>query len=148
MRCDPASVVEGFFAAWEQQDVETSLAYCVEDIVYSVKQPSGVYGLGREICGKPALRSYLNALVAVWEFLDLRGEIVGVEGDTVRVTTHFRCRHRPTGETIDGRKRHVWKIETGRVLSCTEYQDAFALAAFLRMAERKTANGKQGLSKH
>lgn len=141
MRNDPASVVEGLYAAWALQDVETVLAYCSHDVCYDVIETEGISGLGGEIRGKDAVRSYLKAMVAAWEFLQIVPGSMLISGDEVREIGSFHCRHRATGDVIEIRKRHVWRVPRGRVVSCIEYQDAFKLSAFLRMA-RATARTK------
>jgi ketosteroid isomerase-like protein len=131
---DIASVVDGLYAAWSLQDIDATLAYCADDICYNVISANGISGLGAEIAGKSAVRSYLLAMAAVWEFIELIPGPYVIDGNEVREYGTYLCRHRATGEFLETRKRHVWQVENGRITRCTEYQDAFHLDAFLRMA--------------
>ena len=137
MRFDPEAVVHGLYAAWTMQDVETTLAYCHDDIRYRVVTTSGEPALAADTVGKAAVGSYLSAVCAAWEFIEVVPGPFTVDGNILREQTRFRAIHRPSGLPLDGRRRHVWVVEDGRVRSCTEYQDIGALAAFLRMAEAR-----------
>ncbi len=133
MRSDPEAVVSGLYAAWSLQDIEAVLAYCSNDIVYAVHQHSGVSGLGGDMTGKNAVRAYLKAVCEVWEFIDMMPGSFDVRGDEIHEYMRFHARHRPSGQELIGRKRHVWLVLDGRVARCDEYQDAASLDAFMRM---------------
>ena len=135
MRSDAEGVVEGLYAAWRLQDVDTTLAYCADEMRYTVHQPEGISGIGGVVSGKPALRSYLEAICATWEFAVLTPVILYVDSTVVREQTRFSSVHRRSGLPLAGTKRHIWHIENGRVVNCDEYQDAVRIRAFLRMAE-------------
>jgi ketosteroid isomerase-like protein len=142
MRCDSEGIVVGLYAAWRIQDVAATLAFCHPDIRYTVHQPPGITGIGAKIVGKAALQSYLNAICAAWEFKDFQSKLTTTEQSPVRATirefVRFRVCHRQSGLLLEGHKRHVWRVDSSRVMSCDEYQDAPQLDAFLRMAKAAT----------
>lgn len=137
MRGDPEAVVAGLYAACQLEDIEAMLAYCHDDIHYSVYQPNGISGLGGEIVGKNVLRRYLRAVFETWEFVEVMHGSLRIEGGTagatVRETSRFHVLHRATGLPLEGRKRHVWHVDGGRIARCEEFQDASQIDAFLRM---------------
>lgn len=135
MRNDAEAVIEGLFAAWRMQDIEATLAYCADDMVYEVHQPDGITGLGGVMIGRAQIRSYLEAVCARWEFLELAPVSLFVQDDCVRGQTQFRSLHRRTGLPLAGTKRHVWRVAGSRVARCDEYQDAVQLKAFLALAD-------------
>ena len=135
MRQDAEAVVEGIYAAWRLQDIDATLAYCSEDMRYTVHQPEGITGLGGVMIGKAAIRCYLTAIAASWEFAHLAPASVTVQGDVVRGLVRYNSVHRRTGLPLAGTKRHVWQVENGRIIACDEYQDAVRIKAFLEMAE-------------
>lgn len=136
MRSDPEAVVEGLYAALRLTDVEATLAYCADHMVYVLHGPSGRSRYGGEIVGKAAVRSYLNAVVKAWEFLLIEPGPFRVEGGVIREVTRFRSRFRVTGDILESQKRHVWMVEKGMVTRCDEYQDAKLMKAFLEMSVR------------
>jgi ketosteroid isomerase-like protein len=142
MRCDAEGIVVGLYAAWRIQDVAATLAFCHDDIRYTVHQPAGITGIGAKIVGKVALRSYLTAVCAAWEFQDFQSKLSVIEHcpirSTIRELVKFRVCHRQSGLPLEGHKRHVWRVDSSRVMSCDEYQDAPQLDAFLRMAKATT----------
>lgn len=138
MRSDPEAIIAGLYAAWSMQDVEATLAYCSDDIVYFVHQPDGANWIGGEISGKPAVRAYLQMLRDTWEFLLLTPGPFDIRGGEVREYLQFRSRHRATGQVMEGHKRHIWQIIDGRITRCEEFQDAAVVAAFLRMVSAPT----------
>jgi ketosteroid isomerase-like protein len=139
MRVGPEAIVSGLYAAWRLQDVCATLAYCTDDIRYTVHQPLHITGVGANIIGKAAVTSYLNAVCAVWEFLEMTPELRTIEGNVLREQVRFRAGHRLSGMILEGRKRHVWVVDETRVVSCDEYQDAEKIDAFLRLAKTVTA---------
>ncbi len=142
MRCDAEGIVVGLYAAWRIQDVDSTLAYCHDTIRYTVHQPPGITGIGAKITGKPALKSYLTAVCAAWEFQEFQSKLTPIahapNRATIREFVKFRVCHRRSGLLLEGHKRHVWRVDASRVVSCDEYQDAPQLDAFLRMAKATT----------
>ena len=137
MRSDPEAVIQGLYAAWTLQDVETTLAYCHDDVRYEVVTAS-THSHRADLAGKAQVRAHLEAMCAVWEWHPAwiqPGPFV-VEGDVViREQFAFRARHRRSGLEMNGTRRHVWTVKKGRVSLCSEQLDTATLDAFLRMAD-------------
>lgn len=137
MRCDPEAVIQGLYSAWTLQDIDTTLAYCHDDVKYRVLTSDGRWQR-LELNGKAEVRAHMEAMCAVWGWrpADIQPGPFVVEGNLViREQFAFRCTHRRSGLEFTGTRRHVWKVEGGRISCCTEHIDAGALDAFLRMAE-------------
>lgn len=134
MRCDPESVVSGLYAAWRLQDLEATLAYFHDDLRFTSHEPDGIRGLGGNMLGKAAFRSYLIAVRNAWEFVIIRPSPFVIDGEILREHTRFSAIHRRTGLPLESSKRHVWRVRDGRVAECDEYQDAVKIDAFRRMA--------------
>ncbi len=135
MRSDPEAIIAGLLSAWRLQDIDATLAYCDPHIRYRVHQPVNVTGFGGETMGIDEVRDYMEAVCHRWTFLDLKPTACIVLGPVVRNQTYFRSIHRRSGQIVDGIKRHIWRVDNGRVAECDEYHDAAGLAAFVRMAE-------------
>ena len=135
MRNDAEAVVEGLYAAWRLQDVAATLIYCAPRVRYTVHQPEGITGLGGQMIGHAAVRTYLEAVAARWELLDLTPVSLLVDDDVVRGQIRFSSLHRATGLPLSGTKRQVWQVRNGLVAACDEYQDAVQIKAFLTMAQ-------------
>lgn len=139
MRSDAVATVDGLYAAWAIQDVETVLAYCSDDICYNVLHPISAFSAEASIRGRSAVRSYLEGVAATWEFLEIVPGTMLINGCEVREYGRFKSRHRTTGEVLETFKRHIWIVKNGRVVSCTEYQDLAHDLAFMRMAWSRAA---------
>lgn len=135
MRSDPESVVEGLFFAWQLADVEATLSYCAESIVYVLHVPPEASRYHGPLIGKPAVRAYLQAVVAAWEFLSITPGPMQIENGVVREITCFRSRYRKTGAVIESCKRHVWHVEHGLVTRCEEFQDNPLMQAFFGLSD-------------
>lgn len=137
MRNDAEAVIQGLYSAWTLQDVDTTLAFCHDDVAYRVLSSDGRWQR-LELSGRSEVRGYLEAMCAVWEWHpeDIQpGPLIFVGNFVIREQFSFRCIHRRSGLEFTGSRRHEWTVEEGRITSCTEYIDAGALDAFLRMAE-------------
>ncbi len=147
MRSDPESIIHGLYAAWTLQDIDATLAYCHDHVRYEVVTPDGRKPCADNV-GKAAVRTYLEAMCAVWHwragFIE-PGPFV-VEGNLViREQVRFRAVHRRSGLEFTGTRRHVWQVEDGRVAMCREHVDVNKLEAFLRMAEAHCRSAVSGL---
>ena len=136
MRSGPEATIEALFAAWRLADIETTLAYCSDAIVYELHLPDSKLRYAGEITGKEAVGRYLRDVVATWEFLQLEPGPMHVEGGLVREVTQFKSRVRTTGDILEGRKRHIWHVEFGLVTRCEEFQDTPMLRAFLGLTAK------------
>ena len=134
MRADPEAVIEGLFAAWRLADIEATLSYCSDDIVYQLHVPDSVARFNGELVGKAAVRQYLSEVAAKWDFLILEPGPMQIDGGIVREVTEFKSRLRATGDIIESHKRHIWHVEHGLVTRCEEFQDSQLLRAFFGLS--------------
>lgn len=132
-------VVVALLACWRAQDVEMTLLHCDEDVVYSLYLPREMVPFGGEARGKAAWRDVLHTMLEQYDYLRYDPDIVGVNGDVVRVQTQFRFRHRRTGEILEGTMRTVFTTGNGLVLRVDEYLDEALVAAFVQLTRNREA---------
>ena len=66
---DNRSVVAAFLACWRVQDVETTLEYTNENIVYALYISETALPYGGETHGKANIRNVLYAILAEFDYL-------------------------------------------------------------------------------
>jgi ketosteroid isomerase-like protein len=132
MRCDQETIVEAAMRAWFLQDVDTTLAYCRDDICYVIHGPPEE-SFARAHLGKAEVRAYLDSVCAAWDFIVMQPTGIISSGNTVREVTRFRSRHKASGNILESIKRHVWTIETGRIVRVDEFQDTPFMQAFFKL---------------
>jgi ketosteroid isomerase-like protein len=134
MRCDQETIVEAAIRAWFLQDVDTTLAYCHDDVCYVIHGPPEAK-FARQYCGKGEVRAYLNSVCDAWDFIFMEPTGVTNDGNMVREITRFRSRHKASGDILESVKRHVWIVEGGRIVRVDEFQDTPFMRAFLKLHE-------------
>jgi ketosteroid isomerase-like protein len=129
------AIVDRLYAAWCDNDVPAVLACCKEDVLYSVYLADR--GERRDYRGKCEMSSYLLAVAAAWQLLELRISKMrcDAQDSIVRCRVGLGLRHRATGRVVDDFKSHVWRVSDGLVAYCGESGDTGRLRAFCRMVD-------------
>jgi ketosteroid isomerase-like protein len=135
---DSRSLVAAFLARWRVQDVEMTLEYTNEDIVYALYISDTALPYGGETRGKANIRNVLYAILAEFDYLKYEPTIVAVDGDVVRAQVQFIYHHRLTGENLAGSKRLVFTVRDGLIVRIEEYHDAGMVEAFMRLTAHRT----------
>ncbi|ODT30139.1 MAG: hypothetical protein ABS54_03330 [Hyphomicrobium sp. SCN 65-11] len=94
----PRVVVEQVIRSWSTQDVESTLAHCGDDVVYSVNIAAEAAPFAGTSEGKDAVRAALHdaaLILASHHLVNLRHETSSThrerDGDTYRVAARFRA---------------------------------------------------------
>jgi ketosteroid isomerase-like protein len=136
---DARGVVEAIIARWNTQDVETTMAYIAEDAEYALyvsEQTVPFAGVSR---GRDEIRATLYMMLAEFDYLRFDREIVGVDGDVVKVQTQFKFHHRRTGGNLEGSMRTIFTVKGGMVVRCDEYLDQGLVDTFMRLTRQREA---------
>lgn len=135
----PRVVVEQVIRSWSTQDVESTLAHCGDDVVYSVNIAAEAAPFAGTSEGKDAVRAALHLMLEMFDYLKFDQVVVGVAGDVVRVQTQFKLHHRRTGSNLEGSMRSVFTVRNGLVARCEEYLDESLVEAFMRLVRQREA---------
>ncbi len=128
------STLRAYFDVWnETYDMEKAFALIDEDAVYRLYVDEAYYPFAGETRGKTALRATLGGLRETFDYLLFRAKPAIVAGKTVRHVLEFIYRHRPSGETLEGRGRMIWTVRNRLLVACDEYHDRDRLNAFARL---------------
>lgn len=139
---DARSVVESLIACWATQDVEMTMAHISEEAVYSLYLSEETVPFGGVSQGKEHIRATLYMMLAEFDYLRFDREIVGVEGDVVKVQTQFKFHHRRTGGNLEGSMRTVFTVADGLVVRCDEYLDEGLVETFMRLTRQREADNE------
>ena len=127
------SVVEACYAAWAARDLQGVLDGIAPNCIYTLHVPTDVVHFGGVHCGRPAIRTCLSEILREYGFLAYAVDHMTVEDDTVRAQVVFYYQHMESGQQLDGRFRHVWRVDGAKVVSIDEFHDVALLRAFLEM---------------
>jgi ketosteroid isomerase-like protein len=139
---DHREIVMSFFASWGVQDVELAVEHFHEDIVYEIHVTAAELPFGRLTRGKAGCRDAMFSILRDFDYLKYEPTINSIDGDTVRAHVAFKYRHRPTGETLEGTRRLVFRLKDGLILRIDGYHDARLFETFLRLARNREASNQ------
>lgn len=135
MTLSARAVVEATYEAWAARDLERTLHYCADDIAFNMHVPQEILPFGGVARGKAELRPRLQAILDGFDTLAFAPDPISIDGDRARAQVLYYHRHKPSGEVIDGRMRHLMRIADGKIAHLDEYHDVARIAAFMRMVE-------------
>jgi len=127
-------VVKASLEAWGRRDIEQSLSYMDDDVVFTFNAGEGQLQLAGTCQGKDQVRPRLQEILDLFDFQALVVESLRDDGEAIRTSMLFYYRHKASGLTVEGRYRQVMRVENGRIVRVDEYHDAAAVEAFMRMA--------------
>ncbi len=133
------SVIEAVIKAWSAQDVETTISYCSDDVVYALHISEQAVPFAGASEGKDAVRATLHMMLEMFDYLKFDQWIVGFAGETVRVQTQFKLHHRRTGENLEGSMRTIFTVKNGLMTRCDEYLDEGLVETFMRLVRQREA---------
>jgi ketosteroid isomerase-like protein len=142
MRSDPEGIVEAIYASWRARDLAALMAYCGDDIVFTIHVPQDSGAFAGESCGRTAMLARLKMIVAEFDFLRFEPGTPIIDGERVKVLVDFHGRHISSGQDIVCRLRHVWHFAGGRLVRIDEFHDGEMVRAFMNLA-RATAASRQ-----
>ena len=132
-------VVAASLEAWARRDLEQSLSYMDDDVVFTFNAGEGQLLLAGASRGKDEVRRRLQEILDLFDFQALVLESLRDDGETVRTSMLFYYRHKASGLNVEGRYRQVVRVESGLIVRVDEYHDAAAVDAFLRLAAETAA---------
>jgi ketosteroid isomerase-like protein len=133
------SVVAAVIKAWSAQDVETTVSYCSDDVVYALHISEQAVPFAGASEGKDAVRGTLHMMLEMFDYLKFDQRIVGFSGEVVRVQTQFKLHHRRTGENLECSMRTLFTVRNGAVTRCDEYLDEGLVETFMRLVRQREA---------
>lgn len=133
-------VVETFFAYWGAQDVELATALFHDGIVYKLHVSSEDLPFGGVWRGREACRHTMFSILEEFDYLRYEPTIVSVRGGVIRAQVRFKYQHRRTGGTLEGTRRLVFRVKSGRIVRIDGYHDARLVEAFMRLTKSRLAS--------
>jgi hypothetical protein len=139
MRSDPEGIVDAIYAAWAAKDLTGLMAYCGDDIVFTIHVPQDAGAFAGESWGRAAMLDRLQMIVDEFNFLRFEPGTPIIDGERVKVLVDFHGRHKASGQDIVCRLRHVWHFAEGRLVRIDEYHDGAMVRAFMNLARATAA---------
>jgi ketosteroid isomerase-like protein len=139
---DNQAIVRSFFTSWGVQDAELAAMHFHDDIVYELHIAREALPFGGVTRGKAACRVVLFAILKDFDYLKYEPSIVGAEGDIVRAQVSFKYLHRPSGESLEGTRRLVFRLRDGLIIRIDGYHDTEMVEAFVRLARHREATNQ------
>ncbi len=133
MRNYPEAIVEAFYQAMQADDPAMQLAYFADDALFLEHLPAGAIPYAGRTLDKAGMAERLAFMYATWELLRAAPLNFLVEGELVTCQMEFVFRFKATGNLLEGRVRHLFRVVDGRIVRLDEYMDAALLDAFMRM---------------
>ncbi len=127
------AAIQGFNAAWDNNDVDGALACFADDAVYVVNIADTGLSFGGKKSGKAAIRAAFVRMRSDFDVILYRPFPVSGDDETLHGQVEFIYRHKHSGEDLSGRFRHVWTVRDGVIVRCEEYHDAARIEAFMRL---------------
>jgi ketosteroid isomerase-like protein len=130
---DTGSVVRACYAAWSASDIAALLTQFHENGRYVLHVPTDILPFGGEHIGQSAVAACMQAMLNTFSFQAFAVDWVTIDHETARAQVVFYLDHTESGQHFDGRLRHVWQLDGGKVIRLDEYHDTARLGAFLQM---------------
>ena len=121
-------LVQMLYRAFLDRRIDTILEHCSDTITWDcVGNPAWVPLAGTR-SGKDAVRRFFEDVARGYTFEEFSPDSLHDAGDYVFCLGHSRSRAAATGQVIDDRFLHVFRIENGKVTAFTEFMDTAAVA--------------------
>jgi uncharacterized protein len=132
--------LEAAYAAWAARDLDATLAWFADDVVFIIHLPPDVAPFMGEARGKDQLRPRLQAIIDEFDFLEYVPLQIVAAGESLHSRVAFHYRHKTTGLEYDGTMRHVWRVEGDKIVRFEEFHDAERVRSFFKLlAQAKPA---------
>jgi uncharacterized protein len=116
---------ESLYAALDDDDLETFVALCAEDVV--IRYPAaGLLPYGGTWHGHDGVRDFLEAHDEAEEILEFEPSHMTADGERVFVLGTFEGRAKPTGVVWTTEFVHVLSVVSGRLMRWDGYFDTAA----------------------
>lgn len=121
--------------AWSDRDLPGVVACLAPHVRYTLHAEEGPLAGTAE--GREVVAERLAAFMDLFDFLAYVVDGIRSDGPIVRTSIVFWYRHRKSRLELNGRYRHVWRVEDGLIVACDEFHDAAKLNAFMRLASQE-----------
>jgi ketosteroid isomerase-like protein len=128
------AVIEDVLRFWCVQDVEQTLAYFSDDVVYQLYMCRSATPFGGEVIGIDAVRDLLFDILADFDYVAYVPTVLSVHNGVARIQTSYVLQHRASGEELSGSKRFICTLQDHQISRVFEYHDVALIEAFLRQA--------------
>jgi len=121
-------LVQMLYRAFLDHRIDTILEHCSDTITWDcVGNPAWVPLAGTR-SGKDAVRRFFEDLARGYTYEAFSPDSFHEAGDHVFCFGHSRSRAAATGQPIDDRFLHAFRIENGKVAAFTDFMDTAAVA--------------------
>jgi uncharacterized protein (TIGR02246 family) len=121
VQATPLRLVEDYYQALNQRDVEAVLSLFTKDAEYLPFNVSMVEGGSYQ--GHAGIRKFFQDAADTWEYLHAEPQTYRATGDQIVVTGHLRCRGKQSGIDVDSPAAWVWTILGGKASRMRVYLD-------------------------
>jgi ketosteroid isomerase-like protein len=121
-------LIQTLYQAFLERKIDVILDRCSETITWDcIGNPAWVPHAGA-VTGKDAVRRFFETLERVYSFEEFSPDSFHAADDWVFCFGHERARANATGQPIDNRFLHGFRVENGRLAAFIEFGDTAAAA--------------------
>lgn len=126
--------IEGFYDALFAGNLAGALAYFADNVTYEQHISRTISPAAGRVVGIEGLSTRIAALSAEWKFEQPALRSMFCNGSRIRAAVDARMRYRATGNAVDIRLQHVFRLNDDALIqSLDEYHDDSKLAAFMAL---------------
>lgn len=126
-------VLEAAYASWAIRDLDAFLDCFADDLLFANHMPPDIVPFAGIVRGKPEFRRQIQKILDEFDTIHYRPVQITNDGGSVRAQTEFQYRHKATGLTYEGRLRHVFRVENGKIVRFDEFHDGERTRAFFEL---------------
>jgi ketosteroid isomerase-like protein len=129
---DTASLLQAIYRAYRENRLADMLGYFGEDFRYVMHLPETAVPGGDAPRNKAETEAVLRYLQDTYDFLAYDpGPIIAAD-DKATVQPLVRVRDKRTGEVLETKLTHAWRVKDGKALELEEHHDLPKIEAFLK----------------
>ncbi|MGY2686106.1 nuclear transport factor 2 family protein [Pseudomonas tolaasii] len=122
----PGKVVKHYLDTFFKKDIDKTLEYLTDDVVWKVQGAPGVPTIGVRI-GKEEVRAWMALFPVNFQPLDFHIERTFENGDQVVMTGHFKHRILSTGKDFGSDFAAICSVRDGKISAYNFIEDSYAL---------------------
>ena len=136
MATDPATILQATYKAFREHRLADMLANFADDFRMVVHLPEEAVAGGDKQRNKAETEELLEYFHTTYDVLAYDPGPIIVTGDQATVQPQVRYRDKRTGEVLDAKLVHTWRVRDGKATELDERHDVEKVLAFLkRVAE-------------
>jgi ketosteroid isomerase-like protein len=122
------------YASWERGDLQATLSYFRNDMVYAVHSSPDAPSFVGAGFGRDGFARQLECFVRQFEVEAFRLQFLRLEGVSLLSVATYRYSHRASGLDVDGRMRHRWRFVGDEIAAFELFHDTPRMRAFYDLA--------------